>query len=205
LILPREILPHLLYIDAHFSNLKTKAYAAAVLNYLKKQDFSFNDLYYGPYITKFLYIQQNLIIGKLYFLREQLKQALESSTQGTYEIETALALASLYDKHFEESYTLYNHLIDEIKVRDSYTLFLGAVASTAAKHHENAIALLELSKLKNKSFYESRYALALLYLEIKNNEGATIQLAKIKKDGFKSNFFDFMIDTDELLFKKNNP
>jgi len=205
LLLPREILPHLLYIDAHFSDLKTKAYATAVLNYLKKQNFSFNDLYYGPYITKFLYIQQNLIIGKLYFLREQLKQALESSTQGTFEIETALALASLYDKHFEESYTLYNHLIDELKVRDSYTLFLGAVASTAAKHHENAIALLELSKLKNRSFYESRYALALLYLEVKNNEGAAIQLAKIQEDGFKSNFFDFMIDTNELLFKKNNP
>ena len=58
--------------------------------------------------------------------------------------------------------------IDELKVRDAYTLFLGAVASTAAQHHENAIALLELSKLKNKNLYESRFALALLYLEIKN-------------------------------------
>ena len=204
-LLPNEILPHLLFIDAHFSNLATKPYAKAVLNYLKKQKFTFNDLYYGPYITKYLYIQQNLIIGKLYYLRNQLQNALETSTQGTFEIENALALASLYDKHFEESYTLYNHLIDELKVRDAYTLFLGAVASTAAGHHENAIALLELSKLKNNSFYESRYALALLYLEVKNNEGATIQLKNIKSDGFKSNFFDFIIDTNELYFKRNNP
>ncbi len=90
-------------------------------------------------------------------------------------------------------------------MQDSYTLFLGALASTVASHHENAIALLELSKLKNGSFYESRYALALLYLEAKNNNGAVIQLSRIKKDGFISNFFDFEVNTNELLFKKNNP
>jgi len=205
ILLPDEILPHLLYIDSHFSKLKTKEYAFSVLNYLKDIHFSYNDLYYGPYITRYLYIQENLIIGRLYFLRKQLKHVLESTSNGTYEIESALALASLYDKQFEESYTLYNHLIDELKVQDAYTLFLGALASTVASHHENAIALLELSKLKNGSFYESRYALALLYLEAKNNNGAVIQLSRIEKDGFISNFFDFEVNTNELLFKKNNP
>ena len=205
ILLPREILPHLLYIDAHFSKLKTKEYAFKVLNYLKSIDFSFHDLYYGPYITRYLYIQENLITGRLYFLRQQLKKVLETTSHETYEIESSLALASLFDKQFEESYTLYNHLIDELKVQDAYTLFLGAVASTAAGHHENAIALLELSKLKNGNFYESRFALALLYLEVKNNMGAVIQLARIEEDGFSSNFFDFEIDTKELLFKKNNP
>ncbi|MDF1878551.1 tetratricopeptide repeat protein [Sulfurimonas sp. SAG-AH-194-C20] len=205
ILLPDEILPHLLYIDSHFSKLKTKEYAFSVLNYLKNVKFSFNDLYYGPYITRYLYIQENLIIGRLYFLRQQLKQVLASTSYETYEIESALAMASLFDKQFEESYTLYNHLIDELKVQDSYTLFLGAVASTVASHHENAIALLELSKLKNGNFYENRYALALLYLEAKNNKGAVIQLSRIERDGFISNFFDFEINTNELLFKKNNP
>ncbi len=205
LLLPHEILPHLLYIDAHFSEEPPKKYASAVLNYLRKQDFTFNDLYFGPYITRYLYIQENLIIGKLYFLRQQLKSVLSSTSENTQEIVSSLALASLFDKHFEESYTLYNTLIDELKVQDSYTLFLGAVASTAAGHHGNAIALLELSKLKNSDYYESRYALALLYLEIKNNEGAVIQLSRIHQDGYQSHFFDFEIDTQELLFKKNNP
>ena len=205
ILLPDEILPHLLYIDAHYSKLKTKEYAFSVLNYLKGIDFSFNDLYYGPYITRYLYIQENLIIGRLYFLRQQLKYALETTSNEAYEIESALALASFFDKQFEESYTLYNHLIDELKVQDAYTLFLGALASTAASHHENAIALLELSKLKNGSFYESRYALALLYLEARNNNGAVIQLSRIHKDEFISNFFDFEVNTSELLFKKNNP
>ncbi len=203
-LLPNDILPHLMYIDSAFYNLKSKEYARKSLNYLKKQSFSFKDLYYGPYITRYLYVEQNLITGKLFFLRMQLKNTLETTNENTIELTNTLALASLYDKAFEESYTLYNHLIDELKIRDAYTLFLGAVASTAANHHENAIALLELSKMKNKKFLESRYALGLLYLEVQNNQGATIQLSKIDKDGFNSEYFDFEIDLDKLLFKKQN-
>ncbi len=206
LLLPHEILPHLLYIDAHFSTLPPKKYARSVLEYLNKQNFSFNDLYFGPYITRFLYIQENLIIGKLYYLHQQLQNMLSSTSQDTQVIVSSLALTSLYSKRFEESYTLYNMLIDDLKVQDSHTLFLGAVASTAAGHHGNAIALLELAKLKNSNSYESRFALALLYLESNNNEGATIQLSKITGDsGFQSQFFDFDIDTNKLLLKKNNP
>ncbi|MEA3369965.1 MAG: tetratricopeptide repeat protein [Campylobacterota bacterium] len=202
ILLPNDIVPHMMYIDANYSELKTLQYASKVLSYLKKQEFNFNDLYFGPYITRYLYIQQNLITGQLYFLREQLKEVLETTSEYTHEIESALALASLYDKQFEESYTLYNHLIDEMKIRDAYTLFLGAVASTAAKHHENAIALLELSKMKDGSFSESRYALALLYLEIKNNRGASVQLSRIHNDSFTSKFFDFEIDHNQLHLKK---
>jgi len=202
---PKDILPHLIYIDTHFYNDKPALYVENVNKYLKQQHFTFTDLYYGPYITRYLYIQENLITGQLYYLRKQLEAKLDTTTDNTHEIESALALASLYDKHFEESYTIYNHLIDELKVRDSYTLYLAAVASTAANHHANAIALLELSIMKNRSYYESRYALALLYLETKNNEGATIQLGKIKDDGFESNYFEFNIDEDKLLYEKQHP
>ena len=82
---------------------------------------------------------------------------------------------------------------------------MGAIASTAAGHHGNAIALLELANLKNKSFSESRYALGLLYLELKNNEAATIQFAHIDANYFLSQYFDFEIDLDALLFKKQHP
>lgn len=203
ILLPDEILPHMMYIDAHFNNLSQIKYAREVMNYLKVQKFNFNDLYFGAHITRYLYIQQNLITGRLYFLREDLKQALESTTQQTHELTSALALASLYDKAFEESYTLYNNLIDNLKVRDSQTLFLGAVASTAAEHHENAIALLELSKMKNPDFLESRYALGLLYLEAKNNKGAVIQLSRVTKNNFNSEYFNFVIDADKLMFEKS--
>ena len=201
-LLPNDILPHMMYIDTHFYDLEDIQYSKKVLNYLKKQTFNFEDLYYGPYITRYLYIQQKLITGNLYFLREQLKNALDSTKEYTQEIVSGLALASLYDGAFEESYTLYNTLIDELRIRDAYTLYLGAVASTAANHKANAIALLELSKMKNKNFSESRYALGLLYLEVQNNQGATIQLSKIQDDGFASEYFDFDIDLDKLLFEK---
>jgi tetratricopeptide (TPR) repeat protein len=204
-LLPNDILPSILYIDSHFNNLKPKKYAAKVLEYFQDKDLNFNDLYYGPYITRYLYIQLNLMTGKLYYLTEQLKEVLESSHKNTQEIEGALAMAYLFDRKFEESYTLYNHLIDELKIRDANTLFLGAVASTAASHNENAIALLELSKMKNGNFYENRYALALLYLEAQNNEGATIQLSNITEDGFHSKYFDFDIDVEKLLYNKQHP
>jgi len=59
--------------------------------------------------------------------------------------------------------------------------------------------------MKNTNFYESRYALALLYLEAQNNEGATIQLSNITEDGFHSKYFDFDIDVEKLLYNKQHP
>jgi Flp pilus assembly protein TadD len=204
-LLPTDILPHIMYIDSHFYDLQSTEYASKVLNYLKEQKFDFTDLYYGPYITRYLYIQENLITGKLYFLAQQLETKLQESNTQTEEIINALALTYLFGEQFEKAYTLYNSLIDEVKIRDVYTLFLGAIASTAAGHHGNAIALLELANLKNKSFSESRYALGLLYLELKNNEAATIQFAHIDANYFLSQYFDFEIDLDALLFKKQHP
>jgi tetratricopeptide (TPR) repeat protein len=199
-----DILPNIIYIDTHFAKLSESDYAKEVLKYLQSKQFEYTDLYYGPFITRFLYIQQNLLTGRLYFLQQQLQKELIHTAEDTRDLEAALALVYLYNQEFEKSYTLYNHLIDELKVRDAQTLYLGAVASTAAQHHANAIALLELSKIKNPNFYESRYALALLYMEAQNNDGAVIQLQRIKKDGFKSDYFKFSIDTQKLLFEKQH-
>jgi len=204
-LLPHEILPHMLYIDAYYGDLENLKYASKVLNYLKKQNFSFQDLYYGPYITRYLYIQQNLITGKLYYLAKQLEEVLDTHEGNKQDIISSLAMVYLFDKSFEKSYTLYNLLIDELKIRDSYTLFLGAIASTAAEHHSNAIALLELANIKNPNFDESRYALGLLYLEIKNNSAAVIQFGHIDKDNFISEYIDFEIDVDALLYNKLHP
>ncbi|SFV68092.1 membrane protein [hydrothermal vent metagenome] len=205
LMQPNDILPNIIYMDTNFATLKPSKYAEKILKYLKKHSFHYNDLYYGPYIARYLFIQENLISGRLYYLQKQLEHVLQTTKKDTRDIESSLALVALYDKSFEESYTLYNNLIDELKVRDAYTLFLGAVASTAAGHHENAIALLELAKMKDGSFYESRFALALLYMEREDNEGAVIQLSHIHKDGFQSHYFEFLIDTNKLLFQKQHP
>lgn len=204
-LLPNDILPHLLYIDAFYSNLENKKYALKAIEYLNNKNFYYKDLYYGPSITRYAFIQMSLITGKLYYLTQQLQKVLETSDSNTEEIESALAMAYLFNGEAEKSYTLYNHIVDELKIRDAQTLFLAAVSSIAAQHHANAIALLELSKMKDKNFYESRYALALLYMEIDNNEGATIELSRIAQSGFISKYIDFEIDTQKLLYKKQHP
>lgn len=199
---PHDILPHLLYINAHFHALKTKAYAKSAQNYLKNQNFHFNDLYYGPFITRYAYTQMALITGYTYKLREQLQQKLEVTKDNPVDIMKGLALASIYDQSFENAYLLYNELIDTYKVRDTQTLYLGAVASIGAQHYPNAIALLELAKLKNPKYEEVRYALGLLYLQSKNNKGASTQFSRITNTGFQSQYFNFSIDTNKLLFEK---
>ncbi|NOQ31478.1 MAG: hypothetical protein GQ570_10175 [Helicobacteraceae bacterium] len=199
---PNDILPRIIYIDTHFNKENTKTYAKSVLDYLNKQKFTFDDLYFGPFITRYVYTQMALLTGRLYPLREQLKYKLETTTQNADDIIAALALASIYSKDFENSYTLYNQLIDEYKIQDSLTLFLAAVASTGADHHANAIALLKLANIKFKNNKESRYALGVLYMEAKNNLGASIELKHIGDSGFISAYFNFKVDTDLLLFNK---
>jgi hypothetical protein len=143
-----------------------------------------------------------MFTGRLFFLREQLKNVLATTPLYVHDITGALAMASFYDKAFEESYMLYNQLIDNLKIQDTSTLFLGATASIAAEHPENAIALLELSKMKDPYFLESRYALGLLYLQVKNNEGAAIQFGRIGDGGFNSEYFTFDINLKDLSVAK---
>ena len=116
-----------------------------------------------------------------------------------------MAYALFFNKNFEESYVLYNELIDNAKIRDARTLFLASLASIEANHHANAIALIELSKLKDRKFLESRYALGLLYLEVGNPRGAQIEFANMRSNNFHSKYFNFDIDLEKLTFKKQHP
>ena len=192
----------MVYIDTHFDHLKNRAYAKALISYFAQQKFSFEDLYYGPYITRYLYAQSALITGQLYPLRQQLEAKIETSTENLKSITQALALINVYEQRFEAAYLNYNQLIDEYAIQDPMTLFMGAIASIGADHHANGIALLELAKLKNPNFMESRYALGLLYLESNNYQGASIQFQHIGNSGFSSNYFNFGINTEKLLFEK---
>ncbi len=197
-----DILPHLIYLNAKLLNLDTKAYAKESLSYIRAQKFEYEDLYFGPFLTRYLFSQMALMTGTLHPLREQLNEKLEATTGDPSTLMQTLALTSIYDQAFENAYLIYNQLIDSYKERDSMTLFLASVASIGANHHANGIALLELAKLKNPNNMESRYALGLLYLESKNAQGASIQFKNIGNSGFISQYFDFEINTDQLLFER---
>ena len=205
-LLPKEILPHILYMVAKFKDYKKPLYAKESAAYLKKQRFNFDDLYYGAEITRTLYTREMHLTGRTARLVTQLQHRLDITTdKDITDTELSLALALLYNQNFEESYVLYNHLIDEEEIRDAKTLFLASVASVAAKHHANAIALLELSKLKDRKFQESRYVLGLLYLEIGNPRGANIEFANLGSNNFHSKYFNFDIDLEKLTFRQQHP
>ena len=192
-MLPNDILPHLLYIDAHYSKLEQKLFARKAISHLKRQSFAMDDYYYGPFITKNLYTQYAQITGMLHPLRNQLKQRLNSEKHSVASIIHALALVDIYTQNFEEAYTLYNQLIDDYEQKNPYTLFRAAIAAIGASHPANAVALLEIARRKSPHHNESRFGLGLLYMELENNEGAVISFKYMTQMDFQSQFFNFSI------------
>jgi len=192
-IAPRDIIANLLYFYANHSTDDMKKFALdfqpVLLRNMDKWDM--NGFYYGPVISADMFLEFAKISGLLYKIRQRLKKTL-LETNDEIPILQNLAFVDLYTKRFEESYTIFNDLIDNKGVNDYKSLFYGAVASILAGHHANAIALLALSKRQNKKAFESRYGLGLLYHEAKNLRGATIQYSKIP-NGFHSRFFDFEV------------
>ena len=167
--------------------------------FYREPNVSLNALYYGPALARELYVHVGYNIGALRRVQQLLDDKLVSEQGEVRGIVQSLALTSIYLREFEKAFVLYNSLIDELKERDSQTLFLAGVAAIGAGHYENAIALLQLAKLEAPTNYESRYALALLQQQAKNLKAASIQFAAVGNVGFESEYFDFEIDSSEYL------
>ncbi|RUM55366.1 MAG: hypothetical protein DSY40_04125 [Nautilia sp.] len=193
-VAPKDVIANLIYFYSTHSTDNIKKFALdfqpVFLNSLKS--WNLKSVYYGPLIAAELYMKFAKISGQLPKVRDKLQNEILSTNSDLTSLLKNLAFAELFSGNREESYTLFNDLIDNKHQRDSKTLFYGAVASIAANHHSNAIALLVLAKAKNKKNYEARYALGLLYHEAKNLRGAVVQYDKIPT-GFESQFFDFDI------------
>jgi Flp pilus assembly protein TadD len=190
----KDVISNLIYFYATHDINKIKKFA---LEYQKVfqtslNNWDLNSVYYGPLIAGELYIKFAKLSGQLAKLRDKLQNEVLSTNSDLTPLLKNLAFVELFSGNTEESYALFNDLIDNKHQNDSKTLFYGAVASIAANHHANAIALLALAKAKNKQNYEARYGLGLLYHEAKNLRGATVQYSKIPT-GFKSEFFDFKV------------
>jgi len=195
---PHDLYPHLLYIQTHYRNETPKAYARAALNYLKNQKIEYEDFYFGSQVIREKGVLMAAITGNLTPLIQRLEEKLQTTTEDRTYITSALAFAYFYNQEFEKSYALYNKAVDTYDLKDEKTLFMAASASIGAEHYQNAIALLELSKMTNPSYFESRYALGLLYMQVQNNPAAINQFGKMGSEGFTSTNFDFKIDTDKL-------
>jgi len=192
-ILPKDIMANIINFNVKHKKNDIKKYAKAIQINFKKLDLDYDSFYYGPRLAQESYIKLLQIGGLLYHERNKLIKKVELERKDPAAIIQTLAYLSIYTHNFEESYVLYNKLIDDLNKNDSTTIFYAAVASIGANHTENAVALLELAKLTDPKNYESRYALGLLYQEIGNWEGATIQYIKIGNSDFKSKYFSFKV------------
>jgi tetratricopeptide (TPR) repeat protein len=195
---PHDMLPHLFYIDTHFNDTPPKAYARSCINYLKKQNFSYDDFDFGPQIIRDRGVLMAALTGGLTPMIQRLEERIQTTSDNRANLTVALALAHFYNKDFEQSYSLYNEAIDTYAIKDEKTYYMGALASIAAEHYQNAISLFQLSKMTNPNYLEGRYALGLLYMQTQNNHAAIVQFSKMGDAGFKSRTFDFKIDTDKL-------
>ncbi|QCT93738.1 hypothetical protein FE773_00605 [Caminibacter mediatlanticus TB-2] len=193
-IFEKDIIANLLYFYATNKDLPINKFAqnfqSFFININKKVNL--NDFYYGANIAKEWLFDFAKISGLMYRIRILLINKAKTETFDIIPVLKRLAYANFYTKHFEEAYTIYNDLINNKNVNDPQTLYIAAVSAIGANHHANAVALMELAKLKNPSFLEARYGLGLLWQEAGNLEAASIQYSKIK-NGFKSKYFDFNI------------
>jgi len=188
----KDLIANLLYFYASNKDEPIQKIAQNYQMFFMSMDVDLNNFYYGAKIARDWYFEFAKISGLLYRVRLQLINKAKAETFDIIPVLKRLAYANLFTKHFEEAYVIYNDLINNKNVEDAHTLYHAAVAAIAANHHANAVALMELAKLKNPNYFEARYGLGLLWQEANNLNAASIQYAKIK-DGFVSKFFDFNI------------
>ena len=191
--LPRDMIAELLYDSAKTYGKSIEYFAKEVQKSFLKKDTNLKSLFYGPVVAREVYINALHIAGMLYYVRDVLERQLQDENDDVVGIMQALGYVDIYTGNYEEAYAIYNELIDTYKQKDTNTLFLASVASIGAKHNANAIALLELAKLTDPNNFESRLALGLLYMEVKNIQATVIQFSKIGDSNFISKYFTFKI------------
>ncbi|MBR8463456.1 GTP pyrophosphokinase [Campylobacter sp. faydin G-24] len=197
-ILPNDIIVNILNFIAQNETTNIKEYAKQVQIYFKNRDLDVDAFYHGASIIRKQYIKLLQISGLINRERDKLRQALKNAPANQNIIQT-LAYIEIFTNDFKSSFARYNRLIDEFKSDDANTLFLASVAATGANQVQNAIALLELTRLTDPSAIENRIALGYMYQQINNIEAAMIQYNKIGNIDHKNEFYDFMIDNEAKI------
>ena len=199
---PNDLTTNVMYQVAKNYGKDTKEISLKFSSFFRKGSFSnMHSLYYGGSLTRDLYVYLAFLTGSLSYVITHLEEKLSSEGDSPAGTMQALGLAYIYNQEFEKAFAVYNTLIDNLQENDARTKFMGAVAAIGAGHHNNATALLQISKIDSPSTLESRYALALLYQQKGNLKSTSSLLQSIANKGFVSEFFDFSIDTSEILQK----
>ena len=190
-------------ISSHF-NENIKAFSLNLFEFFKNDLQNLEIVYTGPSLARQIYIYMAFLVGANSYVDEILNhRLLNNNGDDVSGILQALALNAIYLLDFERAFTYYNELIDVYKVQSSEVYFYATVAAIGAGYYDNAVALIQLSRMDNSTNFEARYALGLLHQAMGNLNLASMQFGAITKQGFKSDFFDFEIDSSEILAKNN--
>lgn len=198
-IFPNDAVSNIMVELTRFYKQDLKEVALELNEMYKKNAIDMNSVYFGPNLARELYIYTAFVTGALQTIEPEIEAKFLSQESDASGILQVLGLLNIYTHEYEKALVYYNTLIDEYKEDDSATKFLGAVAALGAGRHENAIALLQIAKIESDSNLESRFALGLLYQEAKNFKAASDHYNKISAHNFVSEYFDFEIDSSEML------
>lgn len=198
-LFPNDAVSNIMAELTKFYKQDLKEVALELNEIYKKGDIDMNSVYFGPNLARELYIYTAFVTGALQSIEPEIEAKFLSQESDSSGILQVLGLLNIYTHEYEKALVYYNTLIDEYKEDDSATKFLGAVAALGAGRHENAIALLQIAKIESDSNLESRFALGLLYQEAKNFKAAGDHYNKIATQNFVSEYFDFEIDSSEML------
>lgn len=202
-IYPKDVVANVMYELARFYKRDLKEVALELNELYYKKDLDMSSIYFGASLARELYIYTSFITGTLLSIEPELEKKLLSINDNNAGILQVLGLLNIYSGHFEKAFVYYNTLIDDIKEDDPQTRFLGAVAALGAGRHENAVALLQISKIESATNLESKFALGLLYQEAKNFKAARDHYEQVSSSDFLSEYFDFDIDTSQMLKEYN--
>ncbi|WP_104697053.1 MULTISPECIES: tetratricopeptide repeat protein [unclassified Helicobacter] len=184
------------------SNANFKQNALRLHNMLTKEKINLEKVYNGPALSRELYAYISFITGSLQVQENALKQKLISSLKKPNGALQTLALINLYQHKFEQAYSIYDTLINNLGEQDSKTQFLGSVALIGTGNYDNATLLLQLSKMDSEASFETKYVLGMLYQQAGNFKAAASHYAMIAGKPFNSNFFDFEIDLQKIADSK---
>ena len=200
---PKDVVANVMYELARFFRRDLKEVALELNELYYKRDLDMSSIYFGASLARELYIYTSFITGTLLSIEPELEKKLLSTNDNNAGILQVLGLLNIYSGHFEKAFVYYNTLIDDLKEDDPQTRFLGAVAALGAGRHENAVALLQISKIESATNLEAKFALGLLYQEAKNFKAARDHYEQVSSSDFVSEYFDFDIDTSPMLREYN--
>ncbi|ENT9883153.1 tetratricopeptide repeat protein, partial [Campylobacter coli] len=122
--LPQDIVANILYFNSLNSNLNIKEYAQNAQIHFKNLQVDYRSVFGGSNIARELYVNLMHIAGLLNLERQKFKTLINTSKVKDEGMIQTLAYLDIFAQQYEESYALYNTLIDEYGAKDSRTLFL---------------------------------------------------------------------------------